>query len=521
MMTITPAEMKELEARFMTENGVPGALLMEHAAMGVADAIARYTDKGTAVFLCGPGNNGGDGYAAARLWQARGGKAHIIEVTSALSGDALLNRRLAEMRNIPIEQADDGNSFPPHDVIVDALFGTGLSRAVTGDAEALIVQANRSHDSRGTPIIAVDIPSGIDGTTGHVLGDEAIRATETVTFHRIKQGLLLGDAPDYVGKITVQPILIPYGANAEPDDSGSPDADYDGLEILTPAVLDSGRFRRAATVHKGDFGRVALFCGSRGMAGAAALCANAAMRTGAGLTTILCRESLLPILQTLAPGAMCAPLPEQDGMLLPEAVQIARSVLAQSDAACIGCGLGQSADAMPLLRLFAKAACPVVWDADALNLIARNEGFLPLKEADVITPHPGEAARLLDCDPEHVTADALATLDRLHDLCGCTVLLKGARTLITDGISSCCNLYTSPALAKGGSGDVLSGIITALLARSCRSSGKEAVSSVSAAALGALIHGLAGVRAARRHGENCTLPTDLVDCIRLDAEGIA
>ena len=509
--TITPADMKALESRFMAENAVPGALLMEHAAMGVCDAIARYTDKGTVVFLCGPGNNGGDGYAAARLWAERGGKAHIVEVTADVHGDARLNRNLAKMLQIPFQNATEFEELPLCDVIVDALFGTGLSRAVDGYAGSLIHWANDRNDF-GTPIIAVDIPSGIDGTTGELLGEEAIRATETVTFHRIKQGLLLGDAPDYVGKITVQPIIIPEGHD--------PDLEYDGMEILDPADLDDALFRRPQICHKGDFGRVVLFCGSRGMAGATALCANAAMRAGAGLTTILCRESLLPILQTLAPGAMCAVLPEKDGLLLPEAAEIAREALARADAACIGCGLGQSSDVMPILRLFAEAECPVVWDADALNLLAKTDGILPLKESDVITPHPGEAARLLDCTPGEVTSDMLAALDRLHVLCGCTVLLKGARTLITDGMDTYCNLHTSPALAKGGSGDVLAGIITALLARRLPEMYAAWFDSVHAAAYGALIHGLAGIRAANKFGENCTLPTDIVDCIRLDAKGI-
>ncbi len=510
MITITPARMKELETRFMQEYDLPGALMMEHAAQGIVDAIRRYTDKGTVAFLCGPGNNGGDGYAAARLWHASGGTSMIIEVTDAVRGDALLNRRLAR-ELMPILNIQEYAELHLCDVIVDALFGTGLSRAVDDDDIAgLIYKVNHMHDA-GKPVIAVDIPSGIDGTTGEVLGT-AIRATETVTFHRIKQGLLLGNAPDYAGKITVHPILMPEYAD--------PEYDPEGMTILTPLDLKD-RFRRTQTCHKGDFGRVVLFCGSRGMAGAAALCANAAIRSGAGLTTILCRESLLPILQTLAPGAMCAVLPERGGLLLPEAAAIARSILERADAACIGCGLGQSPDVMPILRLFAQAECPVVWDADALNLLAKTDGLLPLKEADVITPHPGEAARLLDCDPEGILEDALAALDRLHDLCGCTVLLKGARSLITDGMETYCNLYASPALAKGGSGDVLAGIITALLARRCPEQDEGRLHSVDAAAYGALIHGLAGIRAAKLRGENCTLPTDVVNCIRLDAEGVS
>ncbi len=517
-MTITPADMKALEVRFMEENQIPGALLMEHAAQGVVDAIARYTDKGTVVFLCGPGNNGGDGYAAARLWAARGGKAHIIEITADVHGDALLNRQKALESGIPCEIASDDAFYdlPRCDVIVDALFGTGLAHPISGAAGHIIHCACDMNLDFGTPILAVDIPSGIDGTTGKNLG-YAIRATETVTFHRIKQGLLLNDAPDHVGKITVHPIGIPFG-----DDllNGDLDRSYLGLSILEPQDIE-GRFSRPQTCHKGDFGRVVLFCGSRGMAGAAALCANAAMRSGAGLTTILCRESLLPILQVLAPGAMCAVLPERDGMLLPESTEIARKSLERADAACIGCGLGQASDVMPILRLFAKADCPVVWDADALNLLAKHDDLLPLKEADVITPHPGEAARLLDCAVAEVTGDALAVLDRLHELCGCTVLLKGARSLITDGMDTYCNLHTSPALAKGGSGDVLAGIITALLARRMPQCSEGRMPSVHAAAYGALIHGLAGIRAAKHRGENCTLPTDVVDCIRLDGEGVS
>ena len=230
-MTSTPADMKALENRFMEENHVPGALLMEHAAQGVVDAIARYTDKGTVVFLCGPGNNGGDGYAAARLWAARGGKAHIVEVTADVRGDALLNRNLAMMNpNILFSSAEDayyGN--PECDVVVDALFGTGLARPIAGAAADLVHFALDAQLHR-KPVIAVDIPSGIDGTTGKALGHWVVRATETVTFHCIKQGLLLANAPDYVGKITVQPILIPP-------------SDDPGLYILEPGDLQ-GYFSR-------------------------------------------------------------------------------------------------------------------------------------------------------------------------------------------------------------------------------------------------------------------------------------
>ncbi len=498
-VTITPAEMKRLETDFMARYDIPGALLMEHAAQGVAEAIARRCPAGgTALFLCGPGNNGGDGYAAARLWKQMGGRSLLWELTDQARGDALLNRRLALMQGISVTTLGEAlPALPECDIIVDALFGTGLCRMIDGAAQELINLVNEA----GKPVIAVDIPSGIDGTTGEARAMGPIMAVETVTFHRIKQGLLLLAGPVCAGEITVQPILIPP---AEDDVS-------DGLLLCGPGDLRRMIPPRLADCHKGDFGRVVIFAGSEGMAGAAAFCASACVKAGAGLTTILCRRSLLPVLQALVPEAMCRALPEENGHLLPAAAQIAREALHGADAACIGCGLGQGTDNLMLLRAFREAECPVVWDADALNLLARHEDLLPLSEQDVITPHPGEAARLLEQDTEDVTDAPLAALDALHELCGCTVLLKGARTLISDGLTTYVNRHASPALAKGGSGDVLAGIIAALLAR-------RELSSVECAALGALIHGLAGIRAEKEAGENCATPQMLVRHIRLDGE---
>ncbi len=529
--TITPAQMKELENRFMQETGVPGILLMEHAAMGVVEALARHVPRTARVlFLCGPGNNGGDGYAAARLWTMGGGEAAIWEVTDQLTGDAKIMRKLTYYHwpRIPFYGADEEFDFGMYDAYVDAVFGTGLSRPIEGWAWGMLHhiydQITAYAGGRGKPVIAVDVPSGLNALTGEIADPlVVVPATETVTFHRPKLGLLLRDGPKVAGKITVHPIFI---GQVLDDTDIDENEEYPGMTILEPADLDDtpGMFHPAVTTHKGDMGRVVLFCGSRGMAGAAALCANAAMRTGAGLTSILCRESLLPILQTLAPAATCTILPEKEGVLLPEAADIARAALATADAACIGCGLGQTEDLLPLLTVCSEAACPVVWDADALNLLAKHPALLPLPAKDVVTPHPGEAARLLGCAAPEVTRDALAALDRLHQLCGCTMLLKGARTLITDGENRFCNMYGTPAMAKGGSGDVLSGILTALLARyHSRHAEDDEPSGWFAAmivAWGALIHGLAGMRAEKQRGMNSVLPTDLIENIRLDSEGL-
>lgn len=495
-ITITPAQMKALEAQYMQETGVPGALLMEHAAQGVLAAMARRAKSPRALVLCGPGNNGGDGYAVARLWQATGRQALVWELNAAAQGDAGMNRTLAIQAGVRIEPlAQLPASLPDCGVIVDALFGTGLSRAVDGMAAELIELANIS----GVPIVAVDIPSGLDGTTGEVLG-AAILAAETVTFHRIKNGLLLGKGPAHAGTLTVQPILIPH-------EYGS----VSGMHCLTPDDLPQLIPPRSVDAHKGTFGRVVIFAGSPGMAGAAAFAANAAMKAGAGLTNVLCRESILPIIQVLAPGATCTVLPEKYGLLTREAAVLAEKALTGASAAAIGCGLSQSEDAVPVLRVFREAACPVVWDADALNLLAQHPELLPLKATDVITPHPGEAARLLGCTVSEVTGTPLAALTALHERCGCQVLLKGARTLMTDGNTVAVNRFGSPAMAKGGSGDVLTGVLAAILAR--RLPQADPLTPVQ---LAALIHGLAGIRAAEKCGENGVTAADLIAGIRLD-----
>lgn len=513
--TLTPAEMKALEQQWMQETGIPGILLMEHAAQGIVAALKRYAGHGRVLFLCGPGNNGGDGYAAARLWQAAGGVSVIWELTAQQRGDAALNRSLclAENHRIPIHTLTDGplpEDGQPIAAVVDALFGTGLTRPLSGKASELAAYAVRMY-AAGIPVIAVDIPSGLDGATGKALGP-AVRATETVTFHRLKQGLVLGESADHTGRLTVWPILM--------------DADYGQgsistpLRVMTPDSKPIGFSRKPGT-HKGDCGKAVLLVGSMGMAGAAALCARAAIKGGAGLTFILARASIVPILQTLVPGAVCVPLPEKDGRLTDEAAAIAREKLQGADAAAIGCGLGQSDDLLPLLQVFHEAPCAVVWDADALNLLSAHKQLLPLPAKDYITPHPGEAARLLGCAAGDVLSDGLSALRRLHGVCGCSVLLKGARTLMTDGSAIAVNITGSPAMAKGGSGDILTGLLTALAAQHARC---DDCSSIHTPLLmlqwAALAHGMAGLRAARLYGEAHVLPEQLCGCIRFDMEGM-
>ncbi len=478
LTTLTPAQMKALEADFMAQTGVPGAVLMELAAHAVTEAVARHAPSGSRVlFLCGPGNNGGDGYAAARLWRMTGGDAVVWELGEPATPDARMNRTLLTLQRVtPMpaqERLPEGCAC-----IVDALFGTGLTRPLDGACARLAELCNASR----VPLVATDIPSGLNGATG--AAETVFHAAETVTFHRMKIGLLLGQGPACTGKITVANIGIPQTWG-----------DVSGLRILT--AEDAARLcaPRPKLSHKGTFGRVIIVAGCMGMAGAAALCAQACMRTGAGLTQIVCRESIVPILQTLVPCATCIPLPEQDGKLTIHAAEKLRTALQGADAAAVGCGLGQQEDNLPLLDVLAEAACPVLWDADALNLLAKQNAPAH-KPGDLLTPHPGEAARLLGWTTAQVTAQPMEALTVLQKRWGGAVLLKGTTTLMTDGVHCAANQVGSPALAKGGSGDVLAGVLVALLAQRERL-GLDALTVMQ---LGTYLHGRAGQRAEERFG---------------------
>ena len=495
--TILPGEMQALEKAWMKETGVPGILLMEQAARGVAEALVELCPRGRALFLCGPGNNGGDGYAAARIWQETGGRAEILELNGAPRGDAAVNRLLALQAGIPVRTLEEApHALPPCDAVVDALFGTGLARPVEGVAAGLTRLVNAS----GRPVLAVDIPSGLSGETGLPMG-ETVRAEATVTFHRVKAGLVLRQGPRYTGRLILRPILIPQ-------DWG----DTAGLRWLSPDDLPALMPPRPFDAHKGSMGKALIFAGSPGMAGAAAWCARACVRAGAGLTMLLCRASILPILQTLVPEAVCRPLPEENGRLGAAAVSAAEEALAWADKAAVGCGLGLGEDLLPLLRVFARCGKPVVWDADALTLLSRHRELLPLPPVHILTPHAGEAARLLEGRTEEIAGDPPAALEALQARCGCHVLLKGPRTLMHSGEARAVNLYASPALAKGGSGDILTGVLTAVLGQRGPVTRDSILTDMQ---LAALVHGLAGIRAAGERGERCVTPEDLVAAIRL------
>lgn len=469
---ITAEQMKQTEAEFMRRTGYPSLLLMEHAAQAVADELGRMT--GCAVFFCGPGNNGGDGYAAARLFAQAGGRAEAwaLGEPQALQGDARTNAELCAALGIPVRRWSEGMALPQGcGAVVDAMFGTGLSRPLGG----MYAAAARFINACGLPVLAVDMPSGT--------AELSVRADVTVTFHRMKLQHALFPGRENSGRVVVADIGIPQ------EGEGASILEDGDVPVLLPP--------RAAGAHKGTCGHVLLIAGSRGMAGAASLCANAAMRAGAGLCTLLAEEATIPALQQLAPCAMCLARTETP----------LEDALHGKAAVAVGPGLGRGETVSGILSaLCAEKSIPAVWDADALNWLSEHPQTLG--EKAVITPHPGEAARLLGCAVREVTDDPLAAADALAEKYGCTALLKGATTVIAGGGKRALNLSGTPALATGGSGDVLTGVITGLLA--------QGLAPFDAARLGAFLHGRAGERAAKKCGVRSTLAADVVAALGIE-----
>lgn len=466
--TISPKAMQAYEKKVMAETGLPGLLLMEHASRAVADRLdkSRYT-----VFLCGPGNNGGDGFAAARLFYLAGGRCEVWRLPGELKGDALTNWQLLRTLcpEINTYELAEGFVLPAQaEQVVDALFGTGLDRALAGLPLQVVNAVNESQ----LPVTAVDIPSGLSGLTGRIMG-AAVKAKETVTFHRPKDGLYLGQGPDYTGRVIIAPIYLPEG-------------EAEGYDLMEATDISHYLPPRKRDSHKGDYGRVLIRAGSPNMAGAAGICAQAALRTGAGLVSVCCDETTALTVHALAPCATCCGEDDRP----------------QADVLAAGPGLGKRGE--DFLKEMRDCDKPCVWDADALNWLAQ-QPCKRLPANHFITPHPGEAARLLGCTPQQIEKDRPAALRALYELLGCTVILKGAVTLIQSHEGSAMNLSGTPAMAKGGSGDALTGILSAL---ACRH-----LPPLRTAQLACLLHGLAGERATRQWGENAVTAMDLIDCI--------
>jgi len=478
----TTAQLRALDQAAIGD-GIAGIELMERAARAALAALQRrWPQARTLCVLCGPGNNGGDGFLLAALARAAGLQASVVALPGQSSGDAAQARERFTGEGGQVSSVTE--QLPEADVYVDALFGSGLNRAPAGDAAMLIAAVN----AQSRPVLTLDVPSGLDSDTG-VAFEPCLRATVTVCFVGWKRGLFTAQGPDQSGERSLATLDIPTPAYAH--------AEADAT-LLMPQALPI----RARDSHKGRYGHVLAIGGDLGAGGAVRMCGEAAARVGAGLVSVATREANV--------GAILAARPE----LMPHGVHVPRNLealLARASVLALGPGLGQDDWGQGLWQAALDASKPTVLDADGLNLLALRARALP--EQIVMTPHPGEAARLLETTTADVQADRFAAVRGLARKYGAVVVLKGSGSLVADpeGRLAACP-WGNPGMASGGMGDVLTGVIAGLLA--------QGLTPWDAACLGVGLHARAGDLAARA-GERGMLASDLFPYLRALVNGRA
>ena len=485
---ISPQAMQACEKHYFETSGVASIAVMERAAQALVQAaLDRFPGIRHVCIACGPGGNGGDGYACARLLRKRGIDCIIFASAPARHPDAVLNARRAAECGVEIMDAQRLEGMPLPDLWIDCLYGTGFSRTPEGASAAIIRRIGGDHD-RGCGVIACDIPSGLNGHTGTAC-ELCVQADITIAFQLAKYGHFLQDGLDMCGEVIVRDVGFP--------DAIFPDA--------LPECIESGDLRpllpkRRLNIHKGGCGHLLIIAGSAGMAGAAALCAKAALRSGAGLVTVACPEEIVPILQVHAPCAMCHPLPQEDGCLSAAALGSIREILPGKSAVAIGPGLSRRVPP-EILRAVLESGLPAAIDADALNILSAHPELKSLlRPHHVLTPHPGEAARLLERD----CADPVADAQELAEA-GASVVLKGASRVICASDRIFISTSGGCGMARGGSGDVLTGLLGGLLAD------RTARTAVESAACACEIHGLAGALAQEKYGSRAMNAADIIE----------
>lgn len=507
MRILTADQMREADRRTIHEIGIPSLVLMENAGRQVVAAMESFfpdlAERRVAV-LCGKGNNGGDGFVVARTLQQRGidVSVFLVGTVGEVKGDARANLEiLGRLGLTVVEIADEGqwelhfSEISEHDLIVDALFGTGLRTALGGIYETIVADVNGAP----IPVVAIDVPSGMSADTADLIGS-CIDATVTVTLAAPKLPLVLPPAEAHAGEVVVADIGIP-GEIVEALDGPR-------VELLTRDLVRPLLSPRAADVHKGDFGRVLVVAGSCGKSGAAVLAAQGALRSGAGLVTVATPRGVLPIVAAQAPEYMTAPLEESPHGTV--AADAASAVLElNADVIALGPGLGRDPGVQRFVRtLLHDSEVPLVLDADALWVLGDEPAVLMGREGRdvVITPHPGEMARLLGCSVADVQADRLGIAREFATTHRVYVVLKGYRTLIaTPAGTVFINPTGSPGMATGGTGDVLTGMLAAWLA--------QLLDAEAACRLAVYVHGAAGELADADQGEVAMTAGDLVDHI--------
>ncbi|MFC1868076.1 NAD(P)H-hydrate dehydratase [Thermodesulfobacteriota bacterium] len=509
MRLVKAFEMQEMDRMSIHEMGIPGIVLMENAARGASRIFLEHFDPIEAsqvVILCGRGNNGGDGYAMARYLHHAGLRVTVILLGEfdKISGDALTNLEIIKRMDLEIIEAAGSEKkkgfrrpLEECDFIIDGILGTGLNSPVRGLYGQVIQEVNAS----GKPVMSIDIPSGLNADTGQVMG-VAVNADLTVTFGFPKLGQMLFPGAKLVGRLARVDIGIPdivaervkaaYQCHiVEPDDFSD---------------LFRGEER---DTHKGDRGHLFILAGSTGKTGAASLTALGALRAGAGLVTLGVPKSLNSILETKLTEAMTVPLPEtEDGSLSIKAKEEIYGLFEGKTALALGPGLSTNPETSALVReIIAECGLPMVIDADGINALAEDSNALKsLNEKKLLTPHPGEMGRLTALKSKDVQIDRVGTATQFVENYGGYLLLKGARTLIAEpGGRIYLNPTGNPALSSGGSGDVLTGLISGFLARGWPM--------IRSAIAGVYMHGLAADLLAEDMGEAGILAGELLDVI--------
>jgi hydroxyethylthiazole kinase-like uncharacterized protein yjeF len=498
--------MREADRVTIERIGLPGVVLMENAGTAVSKAILeRYGGAGRIVVLCGKGNNGGDGFVVARHLRSRGAQALLLGRRDEVRGDARTHMLACEGSGGRVREVPDSAAWQAvrgevaaADLLVDALLGTGLKSSPRGllreGVEALVERA-----AAGVPVVAVDVPSGVLSDGGATDGPAA-QATLTVTFAAPKRGHVLPPSSERTGELVIADIGIPSETLASVGSSLSLLEDSDAVEAFPP---------RGASSHKGLFGHVLVVAGSVGKTGAAILAAGGALRSGAGLVTVATPASCLTQVAAGFAEAMTEPLPETPtGGLSVEAFDRVATLAGERDAVVLGPGVGQDPSTVELvLELVRRCPVPLVVDADGLNALAavsregRSEALRGRAATTILTPHPGEMSRLVGLPTTDVQVARVETAQALARETAAVVILKGHRTVIAgpDGRAAV-NPTGNPGMATGGTGDVLSGVVGALVAR---------LEAWKAATAAAFVHGRAGDLAAEAIGQAGLLAGDL------------
>lgn len=504
MKVVTAQEMKDIDAGTIRDYGIAGLVLMEKAGLAVTSKIKEIFGRKKIVVLCGSGNNGGDGLVVARQLHNEGWDARVFLTSQPqyLSPDAVMQYHAAERFGVqmyPIEKffQDYQTIISGHSLVVDAIFGTGLNKPVRGNLVDVINFINKS----GRPVVSVDIPSGISADNGQVLGC-AVNASCTVTFGLPKRGHLLYPGAKHTGTLYVADIGFPRALVTSPELP---------VERLEPAYVSSLIPSRDEYSHKGTYGHVFLIAGSRGKTGAARMAARASLRSGAGLVTVAVPSSIGDMYQCCFTEEMTLTLPDTgSGTLSAKASQaILDFIHTSATVVAIGPGMGVNSDTKKiLLDIIKESTCPVLIDADAIRVFGRTKKALPEAKAPLIfTPHPGEMTSLVRdsfANTSAIERDRINTALSFARENRSFLVLKGVPTIIStpDG-RAFVNSTGNPGMATAGSGDVLTGMISGLLAQN-RDPLRSCI-------LGVYLHGLAGDIAASKRGQHSLIATDITD----------